>query len=53
MVCTMGRLILVHPGSASWVEPSSRWPAETQYGAWAGQRKGSRSEASCGAAGAY
>ena len=49
----MGRLIRVHPGSASWVEPSSRAPAVTQCGEWAAQRNGSRSEASWGAAGAY
>ncbi len=53
MVCTMGRLIRVQPGAATWVELSSRIPAWTQYGAWAFHRKGSRSETSWGAAGAY
>ena len=53
MVCTIGRFILVQPGAASSAEWSSRIPAGTQCGPWAGQRNGSRSETSCGAAGAY
>ena len=52
MVGTMGRLIRVQPGAASSLGvPSSRAPAATQCGACAGHRNGSRSPASCGAAG--